>query len=114
MKNFQHYLEMVQYETGDIEVKELSNKDFEKLQWGETFESNWYEAQSNCPNGWRVPTVEEVYTALKKNVEGFNKTYYWSSTEDKKRKNSAFLLDRDLEKAISNGKAQKNWVRCVK
>ena len=74
-----------------------------ELEWmGEDFEIdgnvyfNWAEAVANCPEGWRIPTVDEWETAHVKRMElngngcryenndvpnHVGRSYYWSSSQ---------------------------------
>ena len=55
--------------------------DISDLVWGETLEKmNWVRAYSTSPTGWRLPTVQELYTAYVKKVKGFQDKIYWSSS----------------------------------
>lgn len=61
------------------------------LQWGKAQgrSCSWNEAIEKCPIGWRLPTIQELYTAFwnkvndeefLKNDPGHSELGYWSST----------------------------------
>ena len=63
--------------------------DISNLIWGEVKEAHWEEAIAKCPSGWRLPTVQELYTAWDQQVPGFGRFNYWSlSTVPTKLKSS--------------------------
>jgi hypothetical protein len=69
--------------------------DISELEWSETLKTKltWDEATSNTPSGWRLPTMQELYTACQKKLPNFDEDYYWSSTEDFKNSNKAWVSD---------------------
>ena len=74
----------------------------------------WNDAIKSCPNGWRLPTIEELQKMCenKNKIPLFNEREYWSSTE-KNRDSSFFVTTNDCKKE-SNDKSDTNFVRCVR
>ena len=66
-------------------VKDISDLqqivDISNLEWSKYFEWDWNTAQLKCPKGWRLPTVQELFTADSKSIGNFNPDSYWSSSE---------------------------------
>lgn len=58
--------------------------DISNLEWGKTVLLSGKEAMSDFPSGWRLPTIQELYTAFISDVSGFNDDpnygTYWSSS----------------------------------
>ena len=88
--------------------------DISNLVWGELFESDWESAQPKCPQGWRLPTVQELYTAYIHKVSGFQSNYYWSSSTYAQGTNYAWLVDFDDGGVLVSGYRASIYVRCVK
>lgn len=91
-----------------------------KLEWGaEAPKSmtwieavNWYEKQGE---GWRLPTVTELFEAYWEEVEGFTQSnYYWSSTTYPAFYAYAMLVNFYSGSASGNGKTNSGYVRCVR
>jgi len=52
-----------------------------KLEWSKDMGAMSFDkAHSVCPLGWRLPTVQELYTAYVQKVPGFRSGLYWSSS----------------------------------
>lgn len=97
------------------------------LVWSKTYKkrTNYYEAidfAKTLGEGWRLPTIQELYTARKKNIKGLKeKDGYVSSTEDATDNNYywvAQLAPRgfDEDDFGAPGVSPKNnfWHYCVK
>ena len=57
--------------------------DISNLKWSKNYENlSYYDAKRNTPEGWRLPTIQELYTAYVQGVKGFGKRTYWSLTRD--------------------------------
>lgn len=70
---------------GSLEVSDfreaLKTVDISDLQWSKiTGKMSWDEAVSSCPPEWRLPTIQELYTATREKVPGFSAKTCWSST----------------------------------
>ena len=73
----------------DSERKAKQFVDISNLVWSEdTQQITWNDAMSSCPPGWRLPTVQELYTAMtvqdlrtafNMNIPVFQSKNYWSS-----------------------------------
>jgi hypothetical protein len=88
--------------------------DISGLEWGETFKSDWKSAQSKCPQGWRLPTVQELYTAYIQNVEGFESDVYWSSSTYSLYTNLAHFVNFKSGDVSYNFKTESYYVCCVR
>lgn len=89
--------------------------DISNLEWGDSFKSDWESAQSKCPSGWRVPTIQELYSAYVKKVTGFQFDFYWSSSNYRGLKNNMWYVGFDS--GIVNHyyfKPTDYYVRCVR
>lgn len=96
--------------------EESNNKkeivDISKLKWSNTKDVMSYEeAIKNTPKGYRLPTIQELYTAYVKKVKGFYGNY-WSSTV--KSSKSAYVFYFDMGKMGSDKKLYHYFVRYVK
>lgn len=61
------------------ETKQLVN--ISNLVWSkDTQQLTWVEAMNSAPSGWKLPTIQQLYTALNQNVLGFQSGGYWSSS----------------------------------
>ena len=68
--------------------KSIRLQKFEVAQHDFPKEMNWKDAKAACAKlgkGWRLPTIDElnVMYKYKHKIGGFERYYYWSSTEDK-------------------------------
>jgi hypothetical protein len=67
-----------------------------KLQWKKTNERmTWDEAISNTPSGWRLPTIQELYSYMINVYNKDDKSYeldstFWSSTKHPKNQTWAY------------------------
>jgi hypothetical protein len=96
-----------------LEAKQIV--DISSLQWGKTFKSDWISAESKCPSGWRLPTIQELYTAYKQGVEGFQSNLYWSSSTYAQNTNDAWFVDFYNGVVLFSGKTGNDgYVRCVR
>ena len=90
------------------------------LEWGAEAPDrmNWEEAVKWCESqgeGWRLPTITELYQAYWDKVEGFTQSnYYWSSTTYPASYTSAMSVDFNGGIAYNSGKANSSYVRCVR
>jgi len=98
----------------DVASKEEAEQivDISNLQWGKTFKSDWNSAESNCPSGWRLPTIQELYTAYVQKVSGFKTSMYWSSSS--KNSEAAWYFGFIGENTYSSYKTANYNVRCVR
>jgi hypothetical protein len=74
----------------------------------------WYEACKSCPDGWRLPTAEELQKMCenKNRIPMFNERRYWSSTE-KNETDAKNVTTNDCN--IENGSKSSTYpVRCVR
>lgn len=77
----------------------------------------WYEAidyAKSLGDGWRLPIRSELIDAYDNNVEGFNGSYYWSSSTYAQNTNNAWLVDFDDGFVYYNDKTYNYCVRCVR
>jgi hypothetical protein len=87
------------------------------LEWGEMAdeEMTWEEAQKWCESqgdGWRLPTIDELYKAWYDKVPGFAADVYWSATEDSEA--YASLVGFTSGSAGNFNKTNDYYVRCVR
>jgi hypothetical protein len=92
------------------EVKQIV--DISNLEWGDVFESNWDSAQSQCPQGWRLPTIQELYTAYNEGINFKPSDFYWSSSEYSQ--NHAWSVNFKNGSVNFNVKSYVLYVRCVR
>ena len=91
-----------------------------KLQWETNPPSNqmsWNSAMKyakSLGNGWRLPTIEELYEASLNSIEGFNDDCYWSSSTSGINNDSALYIDFWLTNIYNDAKEFSYYVRCVK
>lgn len=89
-----------------------------KLQWKKSNNPvTWIEANENIPSGYRLPTIQELYsyviTIYDKDDKSYNaKDCFWSSTEHPKTKSWAYYTSKT--EIFVNGKELKNYVMYVK
>ena len=55
--------------------------DVSKLTWKSGSRSNWETAIKKAPKGYRLPTIQELYSAYYNGLDGFKDTTYWSSSQ---------------------------------
>lgn len=108
--------DMVDSEREAKQIVDISN-----LQWSKSFLSNWDSAQSKCSGGWRLPNIQELYTAYVQNVKGFKPFYYWSSSTYAPDTNVGWCVsfgDKNVSFKFKpnyyNYKTNLYYVRCVK
>lgn len=85
---------------------------------------SYSEAIDRCPFGWRLPTVQELYSAYVKLNEhfvglpvmttDFVQDYYWSASVSPRDFNYAWYFDFLMGNADSYNKQNKNYVKYVK
>ena len=102
-----------------LEAKQIV--DISNLKWGKSFKYDWHSAKSKCPSGWRLPTIQELYTAYVQKVEGFKSDLYWSSSTYAQNTDDAWVVDFDYRNVyFDNGgvfdldKTSYYYVRCVR
>ena len=95
------------------EIVDISNLEWKKQ---ETQEMSWYDAVSNIPKGYRLPTIQELNTAIQNNVEGFKTDEYWSSTTHSQSNNFGLYVSNGLvsKEILVSGKSSAKIVRYVK
>jgi hypothetical protein len=66
--------------SSESEAKTMVN--ISNLEWSPYMgRMTWSDAVRECPMGWRLPTVQELYTLYQNDENGmYNKEYYWSSS----------------------------------
>jgi hypothetical protein len=95
------------------EAKQLF--DISNLEWGKDLKSktNFYSLDYQIPKGWRLPTIQELYTAYVLKVPGFKNEIYWSSgsltTSD-----FAWAVNFKWGEVSDKYKKNENYVRCVR
>jgi hypothetical protein len=77
-------------------------------------ELSWNDAMEYRPEGWRLPTLDELkcMRVHRQRIPNFNKREYWSSVE--KGKNSAYTITLNDGEDEKNSKSAKRHVRYVK
>jgi hypothetical protein len=89
--------------------------DISNLRWSKSFKFDWYLAKSKCPKLWRLPTVQELYSAFESGVDGFDKSgYYWSSSTSAQHDNRAWNVDFNLGLLFISDITSVNHVRYVR
>jgi hypothetical protein len=71
-----------------VDISNLEWKDEEEI-----IDMTWDEAFRNTPKGWRIPTIQELYSQIVNNGLGFNSRYYWSSSTDKSFGGVHWIID---------------------
>lgn len=90
-----------------------------KLEWQSNPPDNlmtWDEAMSyakSLGDGWRLPTIEELKYAYN-NVQGFQSSYYWSSSTYAQDINDAWGVNFSYGYVNYGSKADSLYVRCVR
>lgn len=79
-------------ETIIIKGLEVWPEDLGKMTWQEAMDTT-----ANLGSGWRIPTIQEFKEILYPNRDnlGFNRWFYWSSTEYNTTYAYAFLIIKD-------------------
>ena len=95
-----------------LEAKQIV--DISNLEWGKTFKYDWDSAQSKCPSGWRLPTIQELYSAYVQKVEGFKPDLYWSSSAYAQDTYAAWGVHFDFGGVYNFRKTFDGYVRCVR
>ena len=92
----------------------LKTVDISNLEWKkeESQKMSWYDIVSNTPLGYRLPTIQELNTAIQNNDEGFESNEYWSSTTHVESNNFAYYVLNG--KVYKGGKSAAKLVRYVK
>lgn len=90
--------------------------DISNLKWSKNYEKmSYYDAEENTPEGWRLPTIQELYTAYVQGVKGFKKVTYWSLTRHNENVKPFSFSFNNTEYPFSWFKdSTKNSVRYVK
>lgn len=90
--------------------------DISDLVWSEDLSAtmNWDEAMSSCPPGWRLPTIQELYTASVQKAQSFQHSNYWSSSTYAQNTNFAWYVNFSNGSVDGSLKANNYYVRCVK
>lgn len=96
-----------------VEAKQIV--DISDLVWSENKgKMSWVEAMSSCSPGWRLPTIQELYTAYVQKVPGFESNYYWSSSTYAQPTSSAWDVNFSSGYVGLNLKTYNYYVRCVR
>ena len=87
------------------------------LEWGLTSEKemNWEDAKQWCEKqgeGWRLPTIIELEQAYNDKINGFEASYYWSSTEYSQT--GAWIYSWPGAYRFSSTRDYDYYVRCVR
>ena len=94
------------------QIVNISNLEWKEQEYAKMY---WNDAVSNTPKGYRLPTIQELYTAYIDNVEGFNKNNnYWSSNTHSINLLQAWDIDFSDGYVTSFNKDTKSYVRYVK
>lgn len=106
MKPYRSVFKESQREIDFISPKEVKKiVDISNLVWSKSFKASFKVAQSKCPPGWRLPTIEELYTACVQSVPGFEQGKYWSSTSYSKNLKEAWGVDFFAEDVFIDDKS---------
>ena len=92
------------------------------LEWSKTLgEASWNDAQSLIPKGWRLPTIDELFSVVDHTrgrpatrLPNTQSSYYWSATTYQINPTYAWLvyfLDGDV---LADSKTSTNYVRAVR
>jgi hypothetical protein len=86
--------DIVDYVEDEYEAEQIV--DISNLKWlpyGQVTEGHW-DKFIGSTSDYRLPTIQELYTAYKQNVRGFdNSEIYWSSSTTPNNKDYAWTLD---------------------
>ena len=101
----------VAYERDAMQIVDISN-----LQWSTDMGTmTWDKVMSSYPQGWRLPTIQELYTAYVNKISGFHQSgNYWSSSTYAQNTFFAWRLDFYNGKVGNSFKTKGNYVRYVK
>lgn len=98
--------------TSETEAKQLV--DISDLIWGDSSLMSWNEAINSIPSGYELPTVQELYTAWEKEIQGFNGSDYWSSSTYAQNTSYAWYVNFARGRTNPSNKTNKLYVRYVK
>ena len=111
--------EMVNSDKEAEQIVDISN-----LEWhNKTYSADWDTAVMQHPPGYRLPTIQELYTAFKQGVPGFQVQLkatskvisYWSESVHEKATDGAWAMNFFKSgRATSFSKQEKKHVRYVK
>lgn len=75
--------------------KDVKNRvDISNLTWmSAPSKLDWETAIKKPPKGYRLPTIQELYTAWEKEIPGFKQSTYWSSSQPLLDNESAWYCD---------------------
>lgn len=90
--------------------------DISDLVWSEDKgkQMDWNKAISLCPLGWRLPTIQELYTAYVQKVPGFQSSLYWSSSTYAQSTDNAWYVSFFDGYVYNYYKTSFGYVRCVR
>ncbi|MFH1157582.1 MAG: DUF1566 domain-containing protein, partial [Pseudomonadota bacterium] len=112
-KSFNHLNIQEKNTKTDSGKSALSDLPFEVAEKDEG-KMTWYDAIKPRPDGWRLPTIDELHLMYqhKDEIGGFTDGYYWSSTEGT---NSVSRVERFSDGAQGyTDKPDSYVVRCVR
>lgn len=103
--------------SSESEAKTMVN--ISNLEWsphiGDMKGMTWSDAIRECPMGWRLPTVQELYTLYQNDENGkYHKEYYWSGSLSDKNELYAWYFDFLTGGADSYNKTNRCYVCYVK
>ena len=78
---------------------------------------SWHKAieyAESLGDGWRLPTRAELIDVCDNNVEGFNGSFYWSSSTYARDTTYAWYVDFDDGGVGYSGKTGNGFVRCIR
>jgi len=104
---------------GKLATKKIISVEEPNLEWEKNLPENlmtWEEAMEYAKSlgeGWRLPTIEELKYAYN-NVQGFQSSYYWSSSTYAQDINDAWGVNFSYGYVNYGSKADSLYVRCVR
>lgn len=106
------YKSLFSESTLDVQKKDTNEiVDISNLQWKHFGQMNWTKAMNSAPAGYRLPTVQELYTAYVQEVVGFDNQGYWSSSTHAGERNAAWVVNFHQDGRIGfDGKWENHFV----
>lgn len=89
-------------------------KDISNLEWTKDVgQMSWNDATNKAPNGYRLPTAQELWSAVG-TVKGFKNAMYWSSTSFSEDNSFAWAIHLGYEYLQEKEKDNELFVKYVK